>query len=79
MRPFMTVLKNEPEKVTFLRDPFEKFARDRVKLRVMTGIFKGCEGYIVRIDRDRQLVFDFGGYAVAIRGVHREDFQEVKD
>ena len=36
-----------------------------VKLRVKTGIFKGCEGYIVRIDRDRQLVFDSGGYAVA--------------
>lgn len=79
MRPFMTVLRTEPERVTFLRDPFERFARDRVKLRVLTGIFKGCEGYIVRIDRDRQLVFDFGGYAVAIRGVHREDFEEVTD
>lgn len=60
MQPFMTVLKDNPERVTFLRDPFEKFAKDHVKLRVLTGIFAGCEGYIVRIDRDRQLVFDFG-------------------
>ena len=78
MQPFMTVLKDNPERVTFLRDPFEKFAKDHVKLRVLTGIFAGCEGYIVRIDRDRQLVFDFGGYAVAIRGVHKEDFEVVE-
>ncbi len=79
MQPFMTVLKDNPEKVTFLRDSFEKFAKDHVKLRVLTGLFVGCEGYIVRIDRDRQLVFDFGGYAVAIRGVHKEDFEVVEE
>ena len=79
MQPFMTVLKDNPERVTFLRDSFEKFAKDHVKLRVKTGIFKGFEGYIVRIDRDRQLVFDFGGYAVAIRGLHKEDFAVVEE
>lgn len=79
MQPFMMVLKDNPERVTFLSNPFEKFARNHVKLRVLTGIFAGCEGYIIRIDRDRQLVFDFGGYAVAIRGVHKEDFEEVKE
>ena len=79
MQPFMNVMKTHPEQVTFLRDPFETFARNRVKLRVLTGPFRGCEGYIVRIDRNRQLVFDFGGYAVAIRGVHKEDFEEVEE
>ena len=79
MQPFMAVLRNNPERVTFLRDPFEKFARDHVKLRVLTGIFAGYEGYIVRIDRDRQLVFDFGGHAVALRGIHKEDFEEVRE
>ncbi len=78
MRPFMCVSKTQPERITFLRDPFEKFARDHVKLRVLTGVFKGYEGYIIRIDRDRQLVFDFGGLAVAIRGVHNEDFEVVE-
>lgn len=77
MQPFMNVLRDSPARVTFLRDPFEKFAKDHVELRVLTGIFAGCEGYIVRIDRDRQLVFNFGGYAVAIRGVHNEDFEVV--
>lgn len=50
-----------------------------MKLRVLSGPFKDYEGYIVRIDRDRQLVFDFGGIAVAIRGVHKEDFEVVEE
>ena len=77
MQPFMNVMRTQPEKVTFLRDPFKKFAEDHTLLRVLTGPFAGYEGYIVRIDRDRQLVFDFGGRAVAIRGVHKEAFEEA--
>ena len=75
MRPFMQVMESEPERVTFLRDPFIKFARDHVKLRVLTGILAGQEGYVVRILKNRQLVMDFGGYAVAINDVHNEDFE----
>lgn len=75
MKPFMKVVESEPERVTFLRAPFVKFAKEHVKLRVLTGIMAGQEGYIVRILRDRQLVMDFGGNAVAISNVHNEDFQ----
>lgn len=78
MQPFMDVMRARPEQITFLREPFERFARDHTKLRLLTGPFQGREGYIVRIDRDRQLVFDFGGLAVAIRGVHNEDFIAVE-
>ncbi len=75
MQPFMEVVSTHPENVTFLRDPFLKFAQEHVRLRILTGLFKGLEGYIVRVDRDRQLIMEFGGYAVAIRGVHKEDFE----
>lgn len=75
MKPFMKVVESDPDRVTFLRDPFVKFARDHVKLRVLTGILKGQEGYVIRILRDRQLVMDFGGNAVAISNVHNEDFE----
>lgn len=78
MRPFMRVIETEPERVTFLRDPFIKFAQDHIKLRVLTGILAGQEGYVVRILRDRQLVMDFGGNAVAISNVHNEDFLIVE-
>ena len=75
MKPFMAVMENDPKRVTFLRDPFIKFAKEHVKLRVLTGLFKGQEGYVVRVNRDRQLVMDLGGYAVAISNVHNEDFE----
>lgn len=78
MRPFMRVARTHPERVTFLRDNLERFSRDHVRLRVLTGPFAGCEGYVVRIARDRQLVFDFGGCAVAVRGVHSEEFEVAK-
>ena len=77
MLPFMNVMKTEPERVTFLSDPFVKFAKEHVRLRVLTGLFAGQEGYVVRVNRDRQLVMDLGGYAVAISGVHNEDFEIV--
>lgn len=79
MKPFMELVSSHPENVTFLRDPFVKFAKDHVNLRVITGLFKGLEGYIIRVDRDRQLVMELGGYAVAIRGVHNEDFEVVEE
>ena len=75
MQPFMQVMKSGPEHVTFLRDPFVKFAKDHVKLRVLTGIMAGQVGYVVRILKNRQLVMDLGGYAVAINNVHNEDFE----
>ncbi len=75
MLPFMQIMQTEPERVTFLRDPFIKFAQDHVKLRILTGIMAGQEGYVVRILKNRQLVMDFGGYAVAINNVHNEDFE----
>ncbi len=75
MQPFMQVMQTEPERVTFLRDPFVKFAKDHVKLRMLTGVMAGQVGYVVRILKNRQLVMDFGGYAVAINNVHNEDFE----
>ena len=77
MRPFMRIMEERPDRVTFLRDPFVRFAKDHVKLRVLTGVLAGQEGYVVRILRNRQLVMDLGGYAVAINDVHNEDFEIV--
>ena len=75
MLPFMAVMQNEPERLTFMREPFERFAKDHVRLRVLTGLFKGQEGYVVREKRDRQLVMNIGGFAVAVNNVHNEDFE----
>ena len=77
MKPFMDLMKSNPYEITLLRDSLEKFAENRVKLRLLTGPFAGHEGYIVRIHRDRQLVMQLGGITIALRGVHRETFEVV--
>ncbi|MDD6623450.1 MAG: hypothetical protein PUE76_01360 [Bacteroides sp.] len=77
MEPFMKIASVHPDRVRFLRKPFVKFAETHTLLRVLTGPFAGQEGYIVRIDRDRQLVMDFGGIAVAFRGIRNEDVEPV--
>ena len=77
MKPFMDLMKSKPYEITLLRDSFEKFAENHVKLRLLTGPFAGHEGYIVRIQRDRQLVMQLGGITIALRGVHRESFEVV--
>jgi hypothetical protein len=45
---------------------------------VLTGILKGQEGYLIRIARDRKLVMKIGDMVVAVGGVHKEQFEEVK-
>ena len=77
MKPFMDLMTSNPYEITLLRDAFEKFAENRVKLRLLTGPFAGHEGYIVRIHRDRQLVMQLGGITIALRGVHHETFEVV--
>ena len=77
MQPFMKIASVHPDRVRFLRKPFMKFAKGHTLLRVLTGPFAGQEGYIVRIDRDRQLVMDFGGIAVAFSGIRNEDVEPV--
>lgn len=75
LQPFMQVMETGPERVTFLRDPFVRLAKDHVKLRVLTGIMAGQVSCVGHILKNRQLVMDFGGNAVAINKVHNEDFE----
>ena len=77
MEPFMRVAETEPERLRFLLRPFVYYSKNRTLLRIMTGEYAGLEGYVIRIARDRKLVMDVGGMAVALSGVHAERFEEV--
>ena len=77
MEPFMRVAETEPERLRFLLRPFVYYSKNRTKLRIVTGKYAGLEGYVIRIARDRKLVMDVGGMAVALSGVHAERFEEV--
>lgn len=77
MEPFMRVAETEPERLRFLLRPFVYYSKNRTLLRIVTGDYAGLEGYVIRIARDRKLVMDVGGMAVALSGVHAERFEEV--
>ena len=77
MEPFMRVAETDPERLRFLLRPFVYYSKNRTLLRILTGEYAGLEGYVIRIARDRRLVIDVGGIAVAISGVHAERFEEV--
>lgn len=77
MEPFMRVAETEPERLRFLLRPFVYYSKNRTLLRIVTDEYAGLEGYVIRIARDRKLVMDVGGMAVALSGVHAERFEEV--
>lgn len=66
MEPFMRVAETEPERLRFLLRPFVYYSKNRTLLRIVTGEYAGLEGYVIRIARDRKLVMDVGGMAVAL-------------
>lgn len=79
MQPFMKIMREDPTRIRILENPIDDYAAHNIRLRVLTGTFAGYEGYLIRINRDRKLVVDFGGMAVAIGGIHKESFEEVKE
>ncbi len=77
MEPFMRIAESDPGRLRFLLRPFAYYSRNRTLLRIVSGDYAGMEGYVIRIARDRRLVMDFGGIAVALAGIHAERFEEV--
>ena len=78
MQPFCQYMQLASTQIQILTKPIDQYAKGQIRLRVLTGLFAGQEGYLVRIARDRKLVIDFGGLAVAIGGVHGEQFEEIQ-
>ena len=79
MQPFMRIMQEEPTRIRVLDHPIEQYASGNVKLRVLTGAFAGQEGYLVRIARDRKLVVNVGGMTVAISGICKEQFEQIRE
>ena len=77
MEPFMRVAETDPDRLRFLLRPFVYYSKNRTLLRITTGEYAGLEGYVIRIARDRKLVMNVGGIAVALSGIHAERFEEV--
>lgn len=78
MRNFVFLYETVPWNVQFMQRPICDYAANRERVRITGGALKGAEGYIVRIHRDRSLVFSFGNMTLAVGGIHSYPFEIVK-
>lgn len=77
MVPFMKVAPYGPAIVRIVDRPISYYANGHKLVRMLTGILKGHEGYVVRKAGDRKFFMPFGNKSLAISHVHKEQFQEV--
>lgn len=77
MQSFMKLSALENRGIRVLDKPFEYYSVGNTRVKIVTGILKGTEGYIVRISREKCLVTKFGNITVAISGVVKEAFEEI--
>lgn len=73
MQPVMEAATQTPDRIFFLNRSMQFYAKDHHYVRLLSGSFKGFEGYYFRIHHDHKLVTDLGGLALAIGGVHNEE------
>lgn len=62
-----------------LQHPFSYYAVGNTLVRMTSGDVNGLEGYRIRMKRDRKLVVNVDGLAVAIGNIHQESFEEIKE
>lgn len=77
MQSFIRLSAFENRRIRVLEKPIEYYADGSIRVRVITGILKGTEGYIVRISREKRLVTKFGNITVAISGIIKESMEEI--
>lgn len=79
MQQFMRLSAMGERSVRFLLHPIDYYAVGNRRIRITDGPLAGCEGYIVRIARDRKLVTTIGNMTVAISGVNKDSFENAEE
>lgn len=77
MVPFMQVVQYQPSLVRIMDHPISYYAQGHKLMRILTGILKGHEGYVVRKAGDRKFIMPFGNKSLSISNVHNEQFVEA--
>lgn len=78
MQPFRLAVETQPDNITYLDNPIAHF-RGKTHIRMLTGTFRGVDGYLVRVRRDRKLVMGVAGITVAIGGIHNDRFEILEE
>ncbi|MCM1141642.1 MAG: transcriptional regulator [Muribaculum sp.] len=79
MSDFMKFASVGQNEVRFMLHPLDYYSEGHQRIRITSGNLKGCEGYIVRIHRDRKLITQIGNMTVAIGGITRESFENADE
>ncbi|MCH4017645.1 MAG: hypothetical protein LKH12_02325 [Prevotella sp.] len=79
MQPFMQIMKDDPTRIRILQNSIDHYAEGNVRIRVLTGVLKGQEGYVIRMAHDHKLVMKVGDMVVAVGSIYKEEFEEVQD
>lgn len=75
---FRKLLSLHAGDIKMLDDPIESFLR-HPHVRIIRGPFKGYEGRIVRIRKDRKFVIFFSGKAFCVSGIDRSLLEKIDD
>lgn len=75
MEDFIYMYETMPWNIRVLERPISDYAKSRQPIRITGGVLRGAEGFIVRINRDRHLVFSFGSMTLAVSGIHAFPFE----
>lgn len=78
MQSFKRLSLQQPERMTQLDNPITYF-KGHKHIRILSGILKGLEGYVVRVRGNRSLVMDFAGTTIAIKDILQEEFEVVDE
>lgn len=65
-------------RLRILKHPFSYYANGNPLVRMTSGEVEGMEGYRIRMHRDRKLVVNVEGLAVAIGNIHQESFETIE-
>lgn len=68
----------DTSRLRLLQHPFDYYAEGNTLVRLTSGVAKGLIGYRIRISRDRCLVTNVDGLAVAIGGICKDTFVEIE-
>lgn len=77
MKKFVFLYESVPWNLQFMKRPIADYAKNHDKVRITGGKLQGAEGYIVRVKRDRKLVFSFGNMTLSVNGIHAYPFELV--
>ena len=77
MKGFIQIYESLPWDINILKYPISRYAGTHDRVRITGGVLTGLEGYIVRMHRDRNLVFSFGSMTLSVSGIHAIPFTVI--